>query len=133
MKTIIRKLLTYIGALFFVPQFIPGFYVSGGFNTLLIGAVVLAILFVILKPILSLISFPVNMLTLGIFSLIINALLLYILTIFVSGIAVSAFSYPRINVYGFVIPPLAFNTFFAYVYTAFVLSFIDSFISWLTK
>ena len=133
MKTIIRKILTYIGVLYFLPQFIPGVHISDGFPTLLIGGVALTLLFLVLKPILNLISFPVNFVTLGIFSLIVNVLLLYLLTVFVSGINITAFSYPRIDFEGFIIPALVFNTFFAYVYVSFVVSSVDSLITWLTK
>ena|SRR5256885_5187937 len=133
MKTIVRKILTYLGALYFLPQFIPGVHITGGFLTLLVGGVALAALFLIIKPILSIISFPVNMLTLGVFSLVINTVLLYLLTVFISGISISAFSYSKIDFEGFIIPSLQFNTFFAYVYVSFVLSFIDSVITWLSK
>src|SRR5258708_40236687 len=111
MKTIIRKILTYIGALYFLPQLIPGIHISGGFTTLLIGGVTLALLFLILKPILNLISFPINLVTFGIFSLVINAVLLYLLTVFIKGIAITAFSYHNINFEGFSTPTLEFNTF----------------------
>ncbi len=39
----------------------------------------LAILFLVLKPILNIISFPVNLVTLGMFNIFINALLIYLL------------------------------------------------------
>src|SRR5690348_11077846 len=125
MKTIIRKILTYIGTLYFLPQFIPGIHTHGGFGTLFIGGILLTVLFLVLKPILSLISFPINILTLGIFSLVINTVLLYLLTVFIPGITITSFTYHRAHFEGFVTPTLTFNTFFAYVYVSFVLSFID--------
>jgi uncharacterized membrane protein YvlD (DUF360 family) len=71
------------------------------------------------------------LLTLGLFSFVVNAFILYILTIIISGISITAFEYSGINFLGFVIPRIYFNLFFTYIYTAFVLSFIDSFFSWL--
>jgi putative membrane protein len=133
MKTILRSIGIFLLALYFIPQIVPGFTIDGGFVTMLIGAVVLALMFLILKPLLNIISFPVNMLTLGLFSIITNALILYLLTILVPNITVQPFSYPRTNISGFIIPHIFFNTFFAYTYSAFILSCINSGIRWLIK
>lgn len=133
MKTIIRAVAIYTLSLFLLPYLIPGIKIEGGFLTLIIGGVSLAFLFLTIKPILNIITLPVNMLTLGIFSIFTNALILYILTIFVIDISILPFTYPKTEILGFVIPRLEFNTFFAYIYTSFVLSCIDSFFSWLVK
>lgn len=110
---------------------IPGLKLEGGMGMLLWSGFVLGLLFLVLKPILNLLSFPVNIMTLGIFSVFNYALILYLLTVFISSLTIGAFSYPRTDFLGVIIPPLTFNTFLAYIYSAFVLSFIDSFLSWL--
>lgn len=133
MKTILRNILIYAFALYFLPQLIPGVHIAGGFSTILLGGVALALLFLILKPILNIISFPVTLLTLGLFSIITNGLILYLLTVFVSGVTISAFAYPHSEFMGFITPKIEFNTFFAYLYSAFVLSLIDSSVEWLMK
>jgi uncharacterized membrane protein YvlD (DUF360 family) len=112
---------------------IPGVDIEGGFSTLLLGSCVLTLLFLILKPILNILSFPVNLVTLGIFTAFVNALLLYLLTIFVTHISISAFTYMPTNIAGFGIPEIQFNTFFAYIYTALILSSMDGLIKWLMK
>ena len=131
MRSILRSIGIYLLALYFIPQLVPGFTIDGGFMTLLVGSLVLAIMFLVLKPILNIISFPVNMLTLGLFSIIINAFILYLLTILVPNITVQPFTYPRAHFYGFITPVMPFNTFFAYVYSAFILSCINSGMRWL--
>jgi putative membrane protein len=129
MKTVLRSIAIYLFALYFIPQIIPGFTIDGGFITLIIGAVVLALMFLILKPILNIISFPVNMLTLGLF--VTSAFILYLLTILVPNITIQPFSYPKAHFYGFITPVITFNTFFSYTYSAFILSCINSGIRWL--
>jgi uncharacterized membrane protein YvlD (DUF360 family) len=62
-----------------------------------------------------------------------NGLIIYLLTIVITGITIMPFTYPRTDLRGFITPPLQFDLFFAYIYTAFVLSFIDSFIKWLMR
>ena len=131
MKTIVRAIVVYTLILFLLPILIPGVSVTGGFWTYLTGGVVLTLLFFILKPILSIISLPVNIVTLGIFNLFINTLLLYLLTILVVQISIVAFTQPEIAFSGIIIQSIQFNTFFAYLYTAVVLSVIDWSIKWL--
>jgi putative membrane protein len=133
MRTILRSIGIFLLALYFIPQIVPGFTINGGFQTLFIGAVVLAAMFLILKPILNIISFPINMLTLGLFSIITNTLILYLLTILVPNIIVQPFTYPESHFYGFVTPRTTFDTFFSYVFSAFILSSINSGIRWVIK
>ena len=131
MKTILRNIAIYTLILFLLPMLIPGVSITNGLQTLLTGGIMLAILFLVLKPILNIISFPVNMVTLGLFNIFINALLIYLLTVFVTEISISSFTYYRTNVFGFITPMISFNTFFAYIYTAFILTLINGFIRWL--
>lgn len=133
MRYILRSIGIYLLALYFVPQIVPGFTVAGGFITLLIGAAVLAVMFMVLKPILKFISFPVNILTLGLFSIIVNAFILYLLTILVPNITIQPFTYQEAHIYGFITPKTGFNTFFAYAFSAFIISCINSIIRWVIK
>ena len=133
MKTVIRNIAMFTLALYFLPQLVPGVEIEGGIVTLLIGGMTLSVLFLVLKPILNIISFPINLLTMGIFSIFINTLLLYLLTIFVIDISITSFTYPESSFWGFSTPEMYFNTFWAYVFTAFILTLIDGFIEWLME
>lgn len=133
MKSLLRNISLFTLCLFLIIQLVPGASITGGFWTLLTAGIVLSLLFILLKPILSIISFPVNMITLGIFNIFINALLLYLLTIFVTEVSITAFTYDRMNFFGFITPVMTFNTFFAYLYAAFVLTLINNFIRWLME
>jgi putative membrane protein len=133
MKSILRSFAIFLLALYFIPQLVPGFTIDGGFTTLCIGAIVLALMFLIIKPILNIISFPVNLLTMGLFSILTNALILYMLTILVPDITIQPFTYGSAHIFGFITPKIAFDTFFAYVYSAFVLSCMNSGIRWLIR
>lgn len=133
MKTLLRNIAIYFLILFLLPQIIPGVSITGGLHTLLVASFVLTLLFIILKPILNIISFPVNLVTLGIFNIFINGLLIYLLTVFVTEITISAFTYTNANILGFITPVITFNTFFAYIYTAFILTIINATIRWLIE
>lgn len=133
-KALLRNIAIYMYILFALPKIMPGgAHVEGGFFTFLMGGIALALLFGVLKPILGLISLPANVLTLGLFSLFVNALILYLVTIFVNDISITKFEYPRTELSGFVIPKLAFNTFFAYIYAAAIVSGINGVVQWMRK
>lgn len=75
----------------FVSAYIlPGVKVDS-FVTALVVAVVLGIVNAILKPILVLLTLPINLLTLGLFSLVINAVLILLVTAMVPGFTVAGF------------------------------------------
>jgi len=89
MKLIIRILLTAL-AVVLIAQFLPGVSVAG-FGTAVIVAVVLALLNLIVKPILVILTLPVTILTLGLFLLVINAIIILLADSFISGFGVDGF------------------------------------------
>lgn len=133
MKSIVRNIIFYSVSLFSTSQIVTGLSISGGLMSYVIAGLVLSILFLIVKPILSIITLPLNIITLGLFSFLINAIILYLLTILVSNISITAFTFPGFNFYGFVIPKLYVNNFFAFVVASILLSFIVGALKWLTK
>lgn len=67
-----------------------GIYFSG-FTPALLAAVIFGLINITIKPILKIISIPITILTLGIFSLVINALMLILTSNFVAGFSVDGF------------------------------------------
>ena len=67
-----------------------GVYVDG-FGTAIIVAIVLGLLNAILKPILVVLTIPITILTLGLFYLVINVLMVYLAASLVSGFRVDNF------------------------------------------
>jgi putative membrane protein len=62
-----------------------------GFTTALIVAIVLGLLNVFIKPILVVLTLPVTIITLGLFLLVINALMILLCTKIVGGFSVDTF------------------------------------------
>jgi putative membrane protein len=77
-------------ALVIVAYIIPGVHVSG-IGGALIAALILGIVNAVLKPILVLLSLPLEILTLGLFTLVINAALFYLVAKLGIGLSVSGF------------------------------------------
>lgn len=85
MKIVISSILVLLLSLF-----IKGVYVEN-FTTSIIVAVVLGLLNVFVKPILILFTLPVTVFTLGLFLLVINAILILLCTKIVGGFRVDSF------------------------------------------
>lgn len=89
MNLIIRLLLTAI-AVVILAKFLPGVQVAG-FTGAIIVAIVLALLNLILKPILIILTLPITVVTLGLFLLVINAIIILLAANFLDGFAVNGF------------------------------------------
>ncbi len=133
MKSLLRNTVVHAFSLFIASQVVLGFRITGGIQTLLIGGFILSLMSLIVRPVLTILTFPLNMATFGAFSFVINAFILYLLTIFLPQIAMTAFIFPGASILGFIIPKIVFNLFFTYIIAAFVLSFITSLVKWLIK
>lgn len=90
--TIILRILFNALGLLLIAEFVPGITVDS-FYTAVIAALILGVFNVILKPVLVLLTLPITLLTLGLFSLIINAALFIFAASFIEGFAVANFWY----------------------------------------
>src|SRR3954464_3696961 len=62
-----------------------------GFYTALVAALVLGLINTLIRPLLILLTLPVNLLTLGLFTFVINGLLFWFVASFVGGFVVAGF------------------------------------------
>lgn len=90
MYSLITRLLINILALLLVAYLIPGISVDGFFSAFIV-AILLGLLNIFIKPILILLTLPITLLTLGLFTFVINALLFWFVASFVEGFMVSGF------------------------------------------
>jgi putative membrane protein len=76
--------------IFSIAYVLPGVSVSD-FTAAIVVALVLGIINALLKPILLLLTLPINILTLGLFTFVLNALLIILVANFVPGFSVDGF------------------------------------------
>jgi putative membrane protein len=86
MKSIIKLLLTAV-AVVVLAKLLSGVEVDGYVSAIIV-AVVIAILRFTVKPVLIILTLPVTILTLGLFLLIINGIIILLADYFVSGFSV---------------------------------------------
>lgn len=89
MKLIFRWLINAV-ALLVVANVVPGFGVDT-FYTALIAALVLGLVNALIRPILLILTLPINILTLGLFTFVINALMIWLVSTIVKGFTVEGF------------------------------------------
>ncbi len=87
---IILRLLINALTLLLITRLIDGFTVDS-FYYALIAAVVLGLINAIIRPIIHFFTFPITILTLGLFSLVINAALIWFASSFLDGFTVEGF------------------------------------------
>ena len=109
MRMIVNWILSAL-ALLVVSYLVHGFHVDG-FRSALLAALVIGLINATLGALLKLVTLPLTVLTLGIFWLVINALMLQFATWFVRGFSVAGF--------------------WAAFWGAIVLSLVNMFLRWL--
>lgn len=73
-----------------VTHLVPGVQLQN-FTTALLAAIVLGLINTFIKPLLSMLTLPITLLTLGLFSFVLNALMFGLAAYFLDGFSVSGF------------------------------------------
>ncbi len=89
MKALLYVVVTAV-TLLLISQYVPGILVES-FYTALIVAVLWGIIGLTVRPVLTLLTLPITIITFGLFSFILNALLFWFLATFIAGFHVYGF------------------------------------------
>lgn len=133
MKRLVRIFLFSLFSLWLTPNLIEGFKITDGVETYALAAAALAFIYLFIKPILRLFFLPINLASLGLLSWVVNVAVLYLLTLIVPQIKISAWNFPGASFEGFIVPPYHFNQITTFIFVSFVLSFTINFLSWLSR
>jgi putative membrane protein len=88
MMNFIKAVISSILTIAILAWFFPNINYSSSI-TLVIAGIVLTLLEKLLRPVLKILFLPINIVTLGFFSLVINVFILYLATYLVPGFAIS--------------------------------------------
>lgn len=86
MQIIVALLINAI-ALLFTAYLVPGFVIAD-FTSALLAAIVLGVVNTFIKPVLSFITAPLTVVTLGLFTFVVNAIVLFIVSAVVPGLQI---------------------------------------------
>lgn len=78
-------------AVYLTVNLVPGISIASGWTTLLLVSLVWSVIITVIKPVLSILSLPITIITLGLFSLILNALLFWAMELIVPGFDIAGF------------------------------------------
>jgi putative membrane protein len=88
--SLLARFLGTVFALLAATYFIPGFHVESLYTAVVI-ALVLGVINITLKPLVLLIALPLEILTLGLFTFVVNAAFLLLIATFVKGFTIVGF------------------------------------------
>lgn len=89
MRLLVNWLISAL-ALFIVSRLLPGFHVTD-FGAALVAVIIIALVNALVKPVLVLLTLPINILTLGLFTLVLNAVLLLLASSVTPGFRIDNF------------------------------------------
>ncbi len=85
------RLLVHMAAILLIAYLLPNVIRVDGILPALVAAFLLGILNAVIRPILIILTFPLTLLTLGLFLLVINGLMLWVVAALVKGFYVNGF------------------------------------------
>lgn len=132
MKFVIKKYLLTTASLFVVTVLIDVLDVNGGWKGLFSSSVMLAILLHVVKPLINIIMFPVNLLTLNLSGWIIQITIFYLWTI-IGNTTVSNWQFAGINLGSIIISPAILVQWQVIILSAVSFIFIYKFLEWIFR
>lgn len=132
MKTLLRYFLINLVSLYITTIYIPGLTYIGGIKSLFIGAFAFMLINFILVPLLKILFLPLNLLTLGLFSWLINVLAIYALTTIVADFVLLPYNFPGAMIAGITLPAMELTTFWVAVVASLMIGAITNFLQWLS-
>jgi putative membrane protein len=126
MKRIVRIFVFHLIALWLTTQILVGFTISNNLAAFITSAFVLSLLMLIVKPILTILFIPINLITFGLLSWVINVVILYLLTLFVPAVVIVPWTFPGASWAGFAIPSFYLSYLLSLITSALVVTFISN-------
>lgn len=133
MKKILRYTLLFSFALPLVNLIWQNLFFSNIPWTIIKIGLVLSVFEIVLKPIIKIITLPINILTLGLFRIVINTLGLYLAIFLFSDFQITNISNISLKLFGYISSPLSFNGFWCYFITSFTISLFLSLFNFILR
>ena len=87
MHFILRTILLAL-AVALTADLVSGIYVNGGWITLALVAIIWGAIVSFIRPILRILTLPITLVTFGLFSFVLNAILFYVVSLIVPGFSI---------------------------------------------
>ena len=109
MRYYLKIIVVTLIAFFTAYNLIPTINLGNNQNNIIIVIAGLLITSLVIRPIFALVLLPINLLTFGLISLILNCALLFAFTKYLAGFTIASYNFSGINFQGIIITPISFN------------------------
>ena len=131
MRALLQQYLFFVTSIFLVARFLPGLSYGNSLEILLESSLILFIVHFSVRPIVNLIALPINVLTLGVFSFLVNGLMIYLVALVIPSFRVTSFYFPAVSLSVIRVNSFEVGTILSYVVIAFFISVVRDFLLWL--
>jgi len=131
MRSFLRNIFINFLTLLLIAKLTGAIDFSENYLVLIWAAFFLTLLNLLVKPILNLLLMPINLLTLGAFRWVINAIVLLLVTLIVKAFVIKGFVFPGFTFSGFIVPQVSFSFFWALFLVSFLVEIARFVIFWL--
>lgn len=132
MKKLILYFITTGVSLVATSYLIPGITIENSLRGLAIVTVVFTLVMVVIKPILKALALPIEIATLGLFTIVINTFLLLLVDFFLVPITITSFWFPGFANGPIVIAPIRVPALVTALIASMLISAISAVLVWLT-
>ena len=133
MKKIFFIVFLNMTAISLVAHFIPGLNYGGGLKTLFTISIILAVTNIFIKPIIKILTLPIELVTLGLFGIVINAGMLYLTAYLISDFSIRGFYFTGFENIWFSVNSMQIPNWGTAVIASTLIGLITSTILWLTN
>ncbi|KKU62953.1 MAG: Membrane protein [Candidatus Amesbacteria bacterium GW2011_GWA1_47_16] len=134
LRLLLRSIAINLASVYIAAKILSGVIVYiGGYQTLLLAAIVIAVVNLLVRPVINLLLLPIHLLTLGVFRWLANLATMYIVIWLIPNLSIQPFTFPGLNLSYIIIPSIKFSAFGAFIVSTLVLTLTFHFLYWLLQ
>lgn len=125
MRHYLKSIILTISTAYIAYRLVPTIEIGPDPKNILILIASLWVISQLVNPLFSLVLLPINILTFGLVTLILNIALIFALLNFLPGFFIAAYDFPGANIDGVILPPFYFNQLTSVVLVAAIITIIQ--------
>lgn len=133
MKSLLKEVIINSLGIVALAAIAPGIKYGSSLSTLVLIAALLTVSNLILRPLINVLLFPINLITLGTFRWATGAIILYLTTLAVPQFTIGNFALGPFTILGLSVPLLLFSGIWAVIVASLLLSLITTVLGWIIK
>ncbi len=131
MKGFFQEVAINSVALYTTLNIFSGLAVTGGFWGIFTAAILITIGFRILKPVINIITLPLNVITFGLFQALVVAFIVFLITLIYPQMQITEFQFEGAQFFGIIIQPFFVSLFLSYIIISVTIYLINRSLFWL--